>query len=32
MKLIKQSYSIIDQTKFDTISIKKQIERCSRVW
>ena len=31
MKLIKQSYSIIDQTKFDTISIKKQIERCSRV-
>lgn len=31
MKLIKQSYSIIDQTKFDIISIKKQIERCSRV-
>ena len=31
MKLIKQSYSIIDQTKFDTISIKKQIEKCSRV-
>ena len=31
MKLIKQSYNIIDQTKFDTISIKKQIERCGRV-
>lgn len=31
MKLIKQSYSIIDQTKFDITSIKKQIERCGRV-
>lgn len=30
-RLIKASYEIIDQTKFDLVSIKKHIERCARV-
>lgn len=31
MKLINQSFDIITQTKFDIVSIYKQIERCARL-
>jgi len=31
MKLIKQSYEIINQTDFSLVGIKKHIERCARV-
>ena len=32
MKLIKQSFEILEQKDFSLISIKKFIERCGRVW
>lgn len=32
MKLIQQSFEILEQTDFSLIGIKKFIERCGRVW
>lgn len=31
MKIVRQSYTIVNQTKFDVVSILKQIEKCARV-
>ena len=32
MKLIKQSFEILEQKDYSLVGIKKFIERCGRVW
>lgn len=32
MKLIQQSFEILEQTDFSLVGIKKFIEKCGRVW